>query len=99
MTELAGYEFRLGQAETDEDKAAQRENIRAVKASLKAFGAEAAPPSKRAEKLEAPKEPKPKEVFPELKDKEWVKGEPAAVEELKDPEPAPKAAPKPAVKK
>ncbi len=50
LYERSGYEARLAQADTDEEKAAQKENIAAVNKSLKHYGHEAKAPSQRAEK-------------------------------------------------
>jgi hypothetical protein len=92
---IKGYLEELRQYEAKGDEA----GVKAVKAELRALGADAKPPAKRAEE----RTPKPGEVFPELKDKAWSKGEKDTAETLKEgveeAEPAPAAKSAKAAKK
>jgi hypothetical protein len=81
LEELRGFEAKGDEA-----------GVKAVKAELRRLGALGKPPAKKAEE----RLPKAKDVFPELKDKAWVKGEKDHAEHLieavEEPEEAPATA-------
>jgi hypothetical protein len=69
LEELRGFEAKGDEA-----------GIKAVNAELKKLGHSAKAPAKRAEE----RQPKPGDVYPELKDKAWVRGEKDTAEEMKE---------------